>query len=48
VKIARGNSFKVSVLLNEQVVEGAFQLKAIAPETEKVIESLDLNYEPAI
>jgi hypothetical protein len=48
VKIYRGNSFKVSMLLNERVVEGPFQLKAIAPETEKVIESLDLSYEPAI
>jgi hypothetical protein len=48
VKIAPGNSIKVSVLLNEQVVEGAFQLKAIAPETEKIIHSLELNYEPAI
>lgn len=48
VKIAPGNSLKVSVLLNEQVVEGPFQLKAIAPETEKIIHSLDLTYEPAI
>jgi hypothetical protein len=48
VKITPGNSIKVSVLLNEQVIEGAFQLKAIAPETEKIIHSLDLNYEPAI
>jgi hypothetical protein len=38
----------VSVLLNEQVEEGSFQLKAIAPETEKIIHSLDLTYEPAI
>jgi hypothetical protein len=48
VKITPGNSIKVSILLDEQVVEGAFQLKAIAPETEKIIHSLDLNYEPAI
>ncbi len=48
VKIAPGNLLKVSVLLNEQVEEGAFQLKAIAPETEKIIHSLDLTYEPAI
>jgi hypothetical protein len=48
VRIAPGNSLKVSVLLNEQVEEGSFQLKAIAPETEKIIHSLDLTYEPAI
>jgi hypothetical protein len=38
----------VSILLNEEVAVGPFQLKAIAPETEKEIESIDLNYDPAI
>jgi len=48
VKVAPGNSIRVSILLNEDVAEGGFQLKAIAPETEKVIHSLDLKYEPTI
>jgi hypothetical protein len=48
IKIAPGKSIKVSVLLSEDITEGGFQMKAIAPDTEKVIHSLDLNYAPNI
>lgn len=45
VKIKQGESIKVSLRLKDCAVEGAVQIKAINPSTEKVIDSLALEFE---
>lgn len=45
VKIKQGESIKVSLRLADAAVEGPVQIKVINPSTEKVIDSLALEFE---
>lgn len=48
IKMKQGEAIKVSLRLTEEAKEGPVHIKAINPATEKVIDSLELNFKPHV
>lgn len=48
IKMQQGEAIKVSLRLTEEAKEGPVHIKAINPATEKVIDSLELNFKPHV
>lgn len=48
VRIAPGESIKVNLRLTDEVAEGVFRVKAIDTKTEKLLDTLELSYDPNV